>query len=119
MPLVPQLHHDKEAYETSWVLPLRRRCRDRSALMERRYRAVAFNLPRLEMYLGACRTGRSAPVMKMVDRHGFAPCSSACGAGDLLNDRAAQRNLVAGAGIEPAHKRLMRPSPYHLATPQL
>lgn len=37
--------------------------------------------------------GRSAPgllFMKMVDRHGFAPCSSACGADDLLNDRAAQ-----------------------------
>src|SRR5438094_6749421 len=27
---------------------------------------------------------------KMVDRHGFAPCSPACKAGDLLNDRAAQ-----------------------------
>ncbi len=28
--------------------------------------------------------------MKVVDRHGFAPCSPACKADDLLNDRAAQ-----------------------------
>ena len=27
--------------------------------------------------------------------------------------------LVAGAGIEPAHKRLMRPLPSHLAPPRL
>ena len=31
--------------------------------------------------------------VKMVDRHGFAPCSPACEAGDLLNDRAAQERL--------------------------
>ena len=43
------------------------------------------------------------PRFEMVDRHGFAPCSPACEASDLLNDRAAQENLVAGAGIEPAH----------------
>ena len=55
----------------------------------------------------------------MVDRHGFAPCSSACKADDLLNDRAAQKTLVAGAGVEPAHKRLMRPLPSHLAPPRL
>ena len=54
----------------------------------------------------------------MVDRHGFAPCSPACGAGDLLNDRAAQEKLVAGAGVEPAHRRLMRPLPSHLAPPR-
>ena len=30
-----------------------------------------------------------------------------------------RRKLVAGAGIEPAYKRLMRPLPFHLATPQL
>jgi len=28
----------------------------------------------------------------LVDRHGFAPCSPACEASDLLNDRAAQEN---------------------------
>ena len=28
---------------------------------------------------------------EMVDRHGFAPCSPACEASDLLNDRAAQK----------------------------
>jgi hypothetical protein len=33
---------------------------------------------------------------EMVDRHGFAPCSPACGAGDLLNDRAAQENGSGG-----------------------
>lgn len=27
--------------------------------------------------------------------------------------------MVAGAGIEPTHERLMRPLPSHLATPQL
>src|SRR6476619_3479032 len=54
----------------------------------------------------------------MVDRHGFAQCSPACEASDLLNDRAAQRKLVAGAGIEPARKRLMRPLPSHLAPPR-
>ena len=26
--------------------------------------------------------------------------------------------MVAGAGLEPAHRRLMRPLPYLLATPQ-
>ena len=31
------------------------------------------------------------PRFEMVDRHGFAPCSPACEAGDLLNDRAAQK----------------------------
>ena len=30
-----------------------------------------------------------------------------------------RRRLVAGAGIEPARERLMRPLPSHLATPQL
>jgi len=30
------------------------------------------------------------PGEELVDRHGFAPCSSACKAGDLLNDRAAR-----------------------------
>ena len=32
--------------------------------------------------------------------------------------RPAHEKLVAGAGIEPARKRLMRPRPFHLATPQ-
>lgn len=55
----------------------------------------------------------------MVDRRGFAPRSPACGAGDLLNDRAAQKEkMVAEAGIEPTRWRLMRPAPSHLATPQ-
>ena len=30
------------------------------------------------------------PRFEMVDRHGFAPCSPACEASDLLNDRAAR-----------------------------
>ena len=36
------------------------------------------------------------PRWKLVDRHGFAPCSPACGAGDLLNDRAAQKKTGSG-----------------------
>ena len=50
---------------------------------------------------------------KMVDRRGFAPRSSACKAGDLLNDRAARKRgcalceaaplVVAEEGIEPTH----------------
>ena len=68
-----------------------------------------------------CRTGGSQTsgvlnlpaILKMVDRHGFAPCSPACKASDLLNDRTTQK--FAGAGIEPARKRLMRPLPSHLA----
>ena len=31
----------------------------------------------------------NVPRFEMVDRHGFAPCSPACEASDLLNDRAA------------------------------
>ena len=37
------------------------------------------------------------PRFEMVDRHGFAPCSPACKAGNLLNDRAA-RELGGGGG---------------------
>jgi hypothetical protein len=33
-------------------------------------------------------------VVEMVDHHGFAPCSPACGAGDLLNDRVARGEEV-------------------------
>jgi hypothetical protein len=36
------------------------------------------------------------PRFEMVDRHGFAPCSPACEAGDLLNDRAAHE--IGGGG---------------------
>ena len=36
---------------------------------------------------------RCALILKMVDRHGFAPCSPACEAGDILNDRAAHGNV--------------------------
>ena len=104
-----QSHHDRGAYETPLVLPLRRLRSMRSAFMELRYRAVRSTFPRFEM----------------VDRHGFAPCFAApaamqlalrvcrlcasahgvpaCEASDLLNGRAARRKLVAGAGIEPAH----------------
>ena len=39
----------------------------------------------------------------MVDRHGFAPCSPACEASDLLNDRAAQKNEF---GNEKVARRL-------------
>jgi hypothetical protein len=38
------------------------------------------------------------PAIAMVDRHGFAPCSPACEAGDLLNDRAAQENGCPSTG---------------------
>lgn len=38
------------------------------------------------------------PRFEMVDRHGFAPCSPACEAGDLLNDRAAQMKTGGGGG---------------------
>jgi hypothetical protein len=31
---------------------------------------------------------------------------------------ASAEKMVAGAGVEPAHGRFMRPLPYHLATPQ-
>ena len=34
--------------------------------------------------------------LEMVDRHGFAPCSPACEASDLLNDRAAHE--IGGGG---------------------
>ena len=37
------------------------------------------------------------PRLEEVDRHGFAPCSPACEAGDLLNDRAA-REIGGGGG---------------------
>ena len=75
MPPEQQSHHDEEAYETSWVL----------------------NLPRLKWFRPVARTGRAGPcVLKLVDRHGFAPCSPACGAGDLLNDRAAQKKTGSG-----------------------
>ena len=60
-------HHDKEAYETPLVL----------------------NLP-AEEEEGNRAAGRWASRFEMVDRHGFAPCSPACEARDLLNDRAAQ-----------------------------
>ena len=43
-------------------------------------------------------------INEMVDRHGFAPCSPACKAGDLLNDRAAQELKMArrlGAAPSP------------------
>src|SRR5262245_27043645 len=36
--------------------------------------------------------------LKLVDRHGFAPCSHACKASDLLNDRAAQDEIDSGGG---------------------
>src|SRR5678815_6182446 len=36
------------------------------------------------------------PRFEMVDRHGFAPCSPACEASDLLNDRAAHE--IGGGG---------------------
>ena len=58
------------------------------------------------------------PRFELVDRHGFAACSPACEASDLLNGRAARRKLVAGTGIEPARRRLMRPLPSHLAPPR-
>ena len=75
-----QSHHDRGAYETPLVL----------------------NLP-AEVEEGKMAAGGWASRSEMVDRHGFAPCSPACEASDLLNDRAARRKLVAGAGIEPAH----------------
>jgi hypothetical protein len=68
--------------------------------------------------LGIGRLAGRASRFEMVDRHGFAPCSPACEASDLLNDRAAHAKVVARAGIEPAYWRLMRPLPYLLATPQ-
>src|SRR5262245_24366166 len=66
------------------------------------------------------RPGGHRPPLQhlLVDCRGFAPCSSACKAGDLLNDRAAQVKLVAGAGVEPARGRRMRPLPFLLATPR-
>ena len=54
---------------------------------------------------------------EMVDRHGFAPCSPACEASDLLNDRAAQEN-GSGSRIRTGAWRLMRPLPCRLAIPQ-
>jgi hypothetical protein len=38
---------------------------------------------------------------KLVDRHGFAPCSPACKAGDLLNDRAARKHWSRGRESNP------------------
>ena len=42
------------------------------------------------------------PRFEMVDRHGFAPCSPACKAGDLLNDRAAQLKVARRLGAAPS-----------------
>ena len=56
----------------------------------------------------------------MVDRHGFAPCSSACKADDLLNDRAARfEGIGCGGRIRTGDTRRMKPLPYRLATPLL
>ena len=41
------------------------------------------------------------PRFEMVDRHGFAPCSPACEASDLLNDRAAHENWWRGRESNP------------------
>lgn len=41
------------------------------------------------------------PRFEMVDRHGFAPCSLACEASDLLNDRAALENWSRGRESNP------------------
>jgi hypothetical protein len=74
----------------------------------------------------SCFTGSSRSLRdyqpdkdcKMVDRHGFAPCSSACKAGDLLNDRAARFGEIGcGGRIRTGDTRRMKPLPYHLATP--
>jgi hypothetical protein len=46
--------------------------------------------------LGIGRLAGRASRFEMVDRHGFAPCSPACEASDLLNDRAAQE--IGGGG---------------------
>ena len=43
-----------------------------------------------------------AQLAEMVDRHGFAPCSPACKAGDLLNDRAAQLEVARRLGAAPS-----------------
>ncbi len=59
-------------------------------------------------------TGR----MKLVDRHGFAPCSSACKADDLLTDRAAHWKTGCGGRIRTGGARRMKPLPCHLATPR-
>ena len=42
-------------------------------------------------------------IWKMVDRRGFAPRSPACGAGDLLNDRAAQEKKNGSGGGNRTH----------------
>src|SRR6187549_241065 len=48
--------------------------------------------------------------LKLVDRHGFAPCSPACKAGDLLNDRAA-RNQMSGSRRASAPRKQPRTRP--------
>ena len=74
----------------------------------------------------SCFTGSSRSLRdyqpdkdcKMVDRHGFAPCSPACKADDLLNDRAARFGEIGcGGRIRTGDTRRMKPLPYHLATP--
>ena len=70
-----QSHHDRGAYETPLVL----------------------NLP-AEEEEGNRAAGGGRADFEMVDRHGFAPCSLACEASDLLNDRAAQMKTGGGGG---------------------
>ena len=105
-----QSHHDRGAYETPLVLPLRRLRRVRSAFMKRRYRAVRSTFPRFEksgpprLCTVLCSSGCYAdsaprPVAICASAQGV----PACEASDFLNGRAARRNLEAGAGIEPAH----------------
>ena len=50
--------------------------------------------PRRRRGIGRLAGGRAD--FEMVDRHGFAPCSPACEASDLLNDRAAHE--IGGGG---------------------
>jgi hypothetical protein len=72
-------------------------------------------------FTGGSRSLRGYQPMcgiERVDRHGFAPCSSACKADDLLNDRAARENGCGGR-IRTGDTRRMKPLPCHLATPLL
>ena len=89
---VPASARPRERGKEWWVVSvmLRRWSERTSALQAARDLYTATNP---ENVWAPAAVGRSAPwllFIRMVDRHGFAPCSPACGAGDLLNDRAAQ-----------------------------
>lgn len=106
-------------------LPLDRRLLFVAELTGQGWWVVSVTLRRRSGWTAALQAARGlyaannpCVVLEMVDRHGFAPCSSACKADDLLNDRAA-REKSCGGRDRTGDTRRMKPLPCHLATPLL